>query len=778
LYSRYDLSGFYNIFLEYPKNSNNIDLSYEIINLPTGFTFSSDSSGIFYFNTKTVYTSFDVSNISITMDEYTLNKYNKENNDVGVIIPEYNIFHNISIDNPPYIDYTFNNIQYLTESITIEFILKNVDDNYSYQIDGEITGSDLDYGSNISGTMIKDTSITIKLSDDIDIEDMELLLFRVPELNLATRLEIYDPIFFISTSRTSAFDQVFTITLRKTVATDKFRYQITGVQPEDINNADISGTIVFETKDISNVTTAVDCSLSTIDISFTVTADPTFNQRKYNLNFLLTLTDNDYNHVDILVILNDFFNVYSSRDTNTINNTILKEGESFTVYINTPYYITDGTEFNYVITGISAEDLYQPADISGTISVTDLSGSKTFQIAYDKYNDISINEILTFTVDGSGTNSSGDYYNFDLDLSFIILNIPPVFRFSGPQNVTENSIFVINLHDLSNNLPDGTHINYNIVSTNNSIVNADDIDNMTGSFNFQDFSGNVSFEVKGDRITEGGETFSIKIEDYPDIIWDVIIEDTSRSPLYFLSSTAYQVNEGDTFVIELLHENIPDGTVVDFTITGITRPDLWDLLSLEDSFTIPHDISRSYTVRNDVMTEDNETVRFQLTDDTNPIIYVDVDISDSSQSPKYAIDMQDRDVDGTKFSFNNGEFITISLDVENISTYGAQIGFKLSDLSLNDITQIFATNQNSLRYVEDDSAYLGFFTIPSTVNPISTNSQTSFTFKLNTPIKDDYSVESRSPILSLVGDIRFFFGTMKSYSKDVITSSKQQLFFN
>ena len=777
LYSRYDLSGFYNIFLEYPKNSNNIDLSYEIINLPTGFTFSSDSSGIFYFNTKTVYTSFDVSNISITMDEYTLNKYNKENNDVGVIIPEYNIFHNISIDNPPYIDYTFNNIQYLTESITIEFRLKNVDDNYSYQIDGEITGSDLDYGSNISGTMIKDTSITIKLSDDIDIEDMELLLFRVPELNLATRLEIYDPIFFISTSRTSAFDQVFTITLRKTVATHVFSYQITGVQPEDINNADISGTIVFETKDISNVTTAVDCSLSTIDISFTVTADPTFNQRKYNLNFLLTLTDNDYNHVDILVILNDFFNVYSSRDTNTINNTILKEGESFTVYINTPYYITDGTEFNYVITGISAEDLYQPADISGTISVTDLSGSKTFQIAYDKYNDISINEILTFTVDGSGTNSSGDYYNFDLDLSFIILNIPPVFRFSGPQNVTENSIFVINLHDLSNNLPDGTHINYNIVSTNNSIVNADDIDNMTGSFNFQDFSGNVSFEVKGDRITEGGETFSIKIEDYPDIIWDVIIEDTSRSPLYFLSSTAYQVNEGDTFVIELLHENIPDGTVVDFTITGITRPDLWDLLSLEDSFTIPHDISRSYTVRNDVMTEDNETVRFQLTDDTNPIIYVDVDISDSSQSPKYAIDMQDRDVDGTKFSFNNGEFITISLDVENISTYGAQIGFKLSDLSLNDITQIFATNQNSLRYVEDDSAYLGFFTIPSTVNPISTNSQTSFTFKLNTPIKDD-SVESRSPILSLVGDIRFFFGTMKSYSKDVITSSKQQLFFN
>ena len=50
--------------------------------------------------------------------------------------------------------------------------------------------------------------------------------------------------------------------------------------------------------------------------------------------------------------------------------------------------------------------------------------------------------------------------------------------------------------------------------------------------------------------------------------------------------------------------------------------------------------------------------------------------------------MQDRDVDGSKFSFKNDEFITISLDVENISTYGAQIGFKLSDLSLNDITQI------------------------------------------------------------------------------------------
>lgn len=776
LYSRYDLAGFYNIFLEYPKYSNNIDLSYEIINVPTGFTFSSDSSGTFYFDTKTEYTSFDVSNISITMDEYTLNRYNKENNDVGVIIPKYNIFHNVSIDNPPYIDYTFNNIQYLTESITIDFSLNNVDDNYSYQIDGELTGSDLLDGSKLSGTMIKNTPITIELLHDKQIEDMELLLFRVPALNLATRLEIYDPIFFISTSRTAVLGDVFTITLHKTVDIDSFHYQITGVQPEDINNAPINGTIIFEPKDISNVTTAVS-SLSTIDLPFTVTADPAFNQRKYNLNFLLSLTDSDYNYVDILVTLNDFFNVYSSLDINTINNTI-SEGESFTVYINTPYYITDGTKFNYVITGISAEDLYPSTDITGTISVNHLIGSKTFQIAYDKYNDISINEILTFTVTGSGvTNTSVGNYNFELDLSFIILNIPPIFSFSGPQNVTENSIFIINLQDLSNNLPDGTQINYSIISTNNSIVNADDIDFMTGSFNFQDFSGNVSFTVKGDSITEGGETFSIIIEDYPLITWDVIIEDTSRFPLYFLSSTAYQVNEGDTFVIELLHENIPDGTVVDFTITGITRPDLWGLLSLEDSFTIPHDIARSYTVRNDVMTEGNEIVRFQLTGDTNPIIYVDVDISDSSQGPKYALDMQIQGVFGTKNTFTNSNVITITLDVENISTYGTQIGFKLSDLSRNDITQIFSTNQNSLRYVESDSVYFGFFTIPSTVNPISTNSQKSFTFQLNTPIKDDGTAESRLPILSLFGDIRFFFGTIESYSEDNIASSKQ-LFFN
>lgn len=706
LYSTYDMSGHYIVFVEYPKGIGRslnavVDVSYSVKTNPY-----TDISG-----TISLVDGNDISNIVITLDPLSLNSFNKKQDIICVRLSDYDVIHEISAANVPYIQYSYSNIQYLTENTRIDFWLENIPILYydfSYSISGGITGRDLSNSFDIGGTIRsnRDTKVSIFLKEDYTIEDMEALIFNVPSLNLSTFITIYDRLYFTSSTPNPNKGDVFTISLRNTMTQpdNSFNYKILGVTGEDISGVDLSGTLY--NSNISSTST-VDLSLSVYDISFTVTANPT---ARLNLPFQIMLTNTDYSFVSITVWLNDYFNL-------SLNKTEIKEGDYFSVTLKMPYYVENGTSFGYIITGISAEDLSSSSIYGGlTGYFVSVNSSATTLFKY-KYNALP-DQKKTFKI-----TISNEILVNDLSLSTKIIDVEPVLILSGPDEVNEGESFTIFLNDLSQNLQSGTIVKYKLVyvdaTTNDikSIVSSTDVSANTDIFTLVNYSGSVEFTAIADDITDGGKTIQVLLEDFPNIFRNVFVNDTSQFPVYDLSSNKSVVNEGDSFTIRLIYSNIPTGLVeIPFDISGIGTADISGLQSLRGVFTIPNTISRSgeisktYSVRFDSETEMRERVEFRLTSATNSNVMVAIDISDTSQSPIYRISIA-KISDGNPLNSNisNNTTFDLTLSTTNVQN-GSMIRFTFDNLS---ITNLSGSGNNSLNYSNTEKAYSGIFTVGS-----------------------------------------------------------------
>jgi plastocyanin len=102
------------------------------------------------------------------------------------------------------------------------------------------------------------------------------------------------------------------------------------------------------------------------------------------------------------------------------------------------------------------------------------------------------------------------------------------------------------------------------------------------------------------------------------------------TPTYNLSTTATTVNEGATVRVTLNTQYVPNGTEVDYTITGINSNDLSAGL-LAGSFTIQNNTDFvEFTLANDTSTEGTETLTFALDNSADSL---DITITDSSTTP-------------------------------------------------------------------------------------------------------------------------------------------------
>ena len=721
LYTTYDISGYYKIFVKYPRGmkESSRNVSYNFSSNPY-----TDASGQFYLSSQS-----DISYIVFTLDSFRLNAFNQTHDPFSIRLLDYNVVVDISVANVPYIQYNYSNIQYLTEDTTIDFWIENLPSNYPslpYNINGginssrgDITGHDVSNSTNMTGMIGSSISkVSIVLKEDYTIEDMESLIFNVPSLNLSTLLYIYDQLYFTTDKRSPAYGEVFTIRLRNKKVTPNsiFNYRILGVSGEDISGANLSGTI--QTKDVSNIST-VDISLSTVDISFTVTTN------KRNMPFKMMLID-DYSFVSISLWLNDYFNLIINTPDGRI-----REGEEFSFILRMPSYVQNNTSFLYTITGILADDL-EYGDLSGYFIANDLSAQRDFKLKFNAEPAI-MNKTLVITVMDVSSNTDSI-----ASFSAQIIHVEPKFAFVDcPFQVSEGDTFTIKLLDLSNNLPRGTDVSYTIVyissssaSTSSQLlgnVPSTDISANRGVFTMEDSSGTVILTAIADKKTEGGKIIQIRLDDFQYIYWNVFINDTSPFPVYDLSCNKSIVNEGEEFTVTLIYSNIPDGTVVPYVISGIGTPDILGLESLQGEFTIPDDISRNYTVRADRITEGTEKVEFRLTSATNPAVMVAVDISDSSQSPKYTIEITGT-LDGAGNvggEITSGSPFTIVLSTTNVQR-GAMVEFSFDNLSFDDLSVM---DSNSLSFSND--VYSGVFTVGSnesfSLTPtVTTNKTTSF----------------------------------------------------
>lgn len=155
---------------------------------------------------------------------------------------------------------------------------------------------------------------------------------------------------------------------------------------------------------------------------------------------------------------------------------------------------------------------------------------------------------------------------------------PPAALFIETYNVSAASNAVnegdtITITLTTTNVDDNTSVDYTITGT----VSSADLDgaSLTGSFTVVNNTASVVYNVTEDLTTEGVETLIFSLDNGSDST-TVTILDSSTTPVpgYTLSSSQATVDEGESFTITLNTVNIPTGTVLPYTITGIQAADL------------------------------------------------------------------------------------------------------------------------------------------------------------------------------------------------------------
>lgn len=106
----------------------------------------------------------------------------------------------------------------------------------------------------------------------------------------------------------------------------------------------------------------------------------------------------------------------------------------------------------------------------------------------------------------------------------------------------------------------------------------------------------------------------------------------STSPTYLLGRSSSTVNEGDSFTITLTTTNISDGTLVPYTITGVSSADI-DGANTQGNFTVnSNSASLIVNTSADTTTEGTETFTLTL-DGIIPTKNISVSILDTSTNP-------------------------------------------------------------------------------------------------------------------------------------------------
>ena len=226
---------------------------------------------------------------------------------------------------------------------------------------------------------------------------------------------------------------------------------------------------------------------------------------------------------------------------------------------------------------------------------------------------------------GIGTTGGGTTGDDDDDTknrtpnSFISLRL-----ISSKNVITEGDDFVVSL--ITDNATDGTKINYTISGVRREEIDKD----LTGSFVINNKTSTLSIKTK-DNLLYNRELFTLKLNDYSNFV-DVLIkkkETVTRSSQYSLSSSRDFVTAGEAFTIKLDTKEIPDNTLVSYSITGIDG-NLLSNSSLKGSFKVIQQKSQILIQTNkDVITSN---AIFNLTLD-NKKAYVSVLIKAVSTPP-------------------------------------------------------------------------------------------------------------------------------------------------
>jgi hypothetical protein len=265
--------------------------------------------------------------------------------------------------------------------------------------------------------------------------------------------------------------------------------------------------------------------------------------------------------------------------------------------------------------------------------------------------------------------------------------------------VVEGESFEIYLYTA--NVSNGTTVAYTITGVSTADINGA---SLTGNFTVTDNFASFTITVTADILDEDLETLTLTLDSTGDFVSVALLD-----PVFVLSSDKEMVNEGQSFTVSLATLGVSDGTLIPYTITGVTSDDI-DGASLTGSFVMENDTSSIiFTTSVNPELEGEET--FVLTLD-NGFSSVSVDITE----PTFTLSSNKADCD-------EGSTFSIELNTTDIIN-STEVAYTITGVSSADIS---GASLSGVFTIIDDSASITF----TVSNDRTTEGSETFTLSLD-----------------------------------------------
>jgi hypothetical protein len=297
--------------------------------------------------------------------------------------------------------------------------------------------------------------------------------------------------------------------------------------------------------------------------------------------------------------------------------------------------------------------------IEPTIMIVDNSGYGTGAYAKAIIVDGSITSIYLTDV-GSGY-CPGNYTNL-FDPNNPGINNPGIttsINLTSTKNaINEGDSFDINT--TSENILNNTPIEYEITGISNKAINQ----SLTGNLTVGDNKSSITIDTFKDAI-DTSKVLKFSLPEYNksvEIFINKLNKPQTGKQQYYLTSSKSVITEGQSFVVNLITQNVENNTIVPYTITGITDG-LLKNQSLSGSFTVLNNQSKINIDTNEGILKDSEIFKLSLNNKLSLVSVLIKPIIDPNK-PKPGIGsdvtacVQDIIVTAPGYGYTTGDTIT------------------------------------------------------------------------------------------------------------------------
>ena len=422
----------------------------------------------------------------------------------------------------------------------------------------------------------------------------------------------------------------FTLSTTNVPAGAAVPYTLSGVSAADVSGG-LSGTAVINSSGVATI------SVNLINDSLTEGAET------------LTVTAGG---ASASTTVND---TSKSVGTYSLSNNSYSVNEGSTAFFTlTTTNLAPSTPIPYTLSGISA------ADVSGGLSGTAVvNSSGVAAISATLLNDKLTEGAETLTVTAGGASASTVVNDTSKSVATYSLS-------NNSYSVNEGSAASFTLTTKS--LASGTSVPYTL-----SGISAADVSGGLSGTAVVNSSGvaAISATLLNDKLTEGAETLTVTAGGASA---STVVNDTSKSPTYSLSSASSSVNEGGTAVFTLTSKNVSGYTQIPYTLSGISTADLSFGSLTGSTYAYSSGVQTiNVYLRSDRATEGPETLTITVGDTSASVIINDT----SDGGPVY-------ELAASGSSVNEGSTAVFTLTTKKVDA-GTAVAYTISGVKAADV---------------------------------------------------------------------------------------------